>query len=119
MAAQICEKKKNNFLFGNAFLSISMLKITYKSCYNETGVKMMLGKGEHRYANVGKDKILGQKVQKLEYLFCPLARVLRQVVVRVVSLADAAEEHGHHTSKFRSLSQQEGAVAHEHEERGF
>jgi len=59
MAAQICEKKKNNFLFGNAFLSISMLKITYKSCYNETGVKMMLGKGEHRYANVGKDKILG------------------------------------------------------------
>jgi len=77
---------------------------------------MMLGEGKHRNSNVRKYKVLGQKVQQLEDLLGPLARVLRQVVVCVVSLTDSTEEHGHHSSKFCRLSQQEGAVAHQHKQ---
>lgn len=66
---------------------------------------MMLGKGEHRDANVGEYKVLGQKVEQLKDLFGALSRVLRQIVVRVMCLANAAKQNSHHAGQLRCLGQ--------------
>lgn len=77
----------------------------------------MFGKCKHRDANVREYKVLGQKVEQLKDLFGALSRVLGQIVVGVVSLADATKQYGHHAGQLRGLGQQKCAVAHEHKQR--
>lgn len=58
---------------------------------------MVLREGEHRHANVREDKVLREEVEQLEDLLRARPRVVRQIVVRVVRLADSAEQHRHDT----------------------
>lgn len=77
---------------------------------------MVLGEREHRHTNVREDEVLGQKVEQLEDLFGALPRVIRQIVVRVVRLTDAAEEHRHDARQLGDLRYEERTVRHQHEQ---
>ena len=62
------------------------------------GVEVVLGEGEHGDADVGEDKVLGHKVEKVEEALSGLLALLREVVVCVVGLGDATEQHLHEKS---------------------
>lgn len=93
------------------------LRDTYESRQNEPRIKVMLGKCEHRNADVGEDEVLRQEIEQLEYLLGALTRIVRQVVVRVVRLTDAAEQNGYNAGQLRHLGDQERTVGHQHEQR--
>ena len=64
---------------------------SYKRSQDEENVEVMLGKGEQRNAYVAEDEILGQKIQQLKKLFCPVFRACWQIIERVVGLTNAAK----------------------------
>ena len=59
----------------------------------------MFRERKHRHAYVTKNEVLGQKVEQLEQLLRPLSRIRTQVIVRVVGLANSAEQDRHNTCK--------------------
>lgn len=75
---------------------------------------MVLGKREHRDANVGKDEILRQKVEQLKNLLGALPRVVRQIVIRIMRLAYAAKQYGHDARQLGHLGNQKRTVRHQH-----
>jgi hypothetical protein len=110
----------------------------YKCCNDEANVKVVLGEGEHRDADVAEDEILGQKVEELEKLLSSSPRIHREIIVRVVGLTHPTEKHSHNawkgflvfrkmhsqdrlkvTSKLGSLSHQKCAVRHQEKESRF
>lgn len=108
-------KSKQKHVFCN-IQKIYYLQSTYETGENEPRIEMMLGKRKHRHTNVGENEILRQEIEQLEDLLSALSRVVRQIVVRVVGLADAAKEHGHDARQFGHFGNQERAVGHEHKE---
>jgi len=71
----------------------------YKCCNDEANVKVVLGEGEHRDADVAEDEILGQKVEELEKLLSSSPRIHREIIVRVVGLTHPTEKHSHNAWK--------------------
>lgn len=112
---------------------------TYKTGKYEQRIESMLGEGEHRNADVGENEVLCEEIQQLKYLFRSSSWIIRQVVVRVVSLTNTAEQHSDdtcesirwqsftiskvqhlkiiHTSQLGSFRDQKRTVWHEHEQR--
>jgi len=80
------------------------------------GVEVVLREGEHGDADVGEDKVLGHKVEEVEEALSGLLALLREVVVGVVGLGDATEQHRDDAGEFKDLRQEEGGVGHEDEE---
>lgn len=52
----------------------------------------MLREREHGHADVAEDEVLGEEVQQLKEVLRPRPGIVREVVVRVVGLADAAKQ---------------------------
>ena len=75
-----------------------------KGCTDVDGFKVMLGEGEHGYADVGEDEILRHEVQKIKEVFSWLLRLFRKIVVGVVSLGDSTEQHSNYTSHLEYLN---------------
>ena len=69
----------------------------YESAADEGEVPLMLGEGEQRHADVAEDEVLREEVDELEEVFGAHPGLVREVVVGVVCLADAAKQHGHDT----------------------
>ena len=77
----------------------------------------MLGEGEDRYSDVGKDEIFRHEIQETEKLLGHGPRFGRQVIVGVVRLTDAAEENGDNSGQSENFGDQERRVRHQDEER--
>ena len=76
----------------------------------------MVRKGEDGDADVGEDEVLGHEVELVEEVARDGARLGAEVVVGVVRLADAAEEHGDDAGQVEDLAEEEGRVGHDDEE---
>ena len=83
---------------------------------DEAGVEPVVGEGEDGDADVGKDEVLGHEVELVEEVPRDGARLGAEVVVCVVRLADAAEEHGDDAGQVEDLAEEEGRVGHDDEE---
>ena len=59
-----------------------------------TWIKVVLWEGEDRNSDVGKDEIFRHEIQETKKLLRHGPRFGRHVIVGVMRLADAAEEHG-------------------------
>ena len=69
----------------------------YESAADEGEVPLVLGEGEERDADVAEDEVLREKVDELEEVLGAHPGLVREVVVGVVGLADAAEQNRHDT----------------------
>ena len=84
---------------------------------DESCVEPVVGEGEDGDADVGEDEVLGHEVELVEEVARDGARLGTEVVVRVVRLADSAEEDGHDARQVEDLADEEGRVRHDDEER--
>ena len=86
---------------------------------DETEVPDVSSEGENGETYVRENEVLGEEVEQVERLYRARARLLRQVLVRVMLLRHPAEQQCDYSRPVRHLRGQEAAVRHDEEQRRF
>lgn len=68
---------------------------TYESSWYKEQIEMVLWEGEHRHADVWKYEIFRKEIEQFKYLLGPDPWIVRQIVISVMCLTNATEQHRH------------------------